>query len=114
MESERLLICRLFRCGDRLVKGATRPHMRLQKIPSYKFLSLAYQLASRLGAAGSDAGLQAPLQQLLVRLGREHPHHVLLCLLSLQSPGQEAAQGDKASAAAAVLSVRFGVHWGRS
>ncbi|KAK9828160.1 hypothetical protein WJX74_001187 [Apatococcus lobatus] len=57
--------------------------------PSYKFLPLVYQLASRLTTI-SPAGIQedsfqAALQDQLVRLGCQHPYHTLYHLFALKN-----------------------------
>jgi hypothetical protein len=61
----------------------------LREVPSHKFLPLVYQVASRLSAARAgplvESGFQANLAALLVRLGREHPHHSLYQVFSLKN-----------------------------
>jgi len=60
-------------------------------VASYKFVPLAYQIFSRLGADEADphtpTGFQTVLKQLMVRMCREHPHHVLPQLFALAHGG---------------------------
>lgn len=74
-----------------------------QQVPSFKFLPLVYQVASRMSAARTgplvDSGFQANLTSLLVRLGSEHPHHTLYQVFSLKN-GNRGRDGKVASARA--------------
>ncbi|KAL4452130.1 hypothetical protein ABPG75_007792 [Micractinium tetrahymenae] len=74
-----------------------------RSVPSFKFLPLVYQVASRMSAARSgplvESGFQANLTALLVRLGSEHPHHTLYQVFSLKN-GNRGKDGKVASARA--------------
>ncbi|KAK9825683.1 hypothetical protein WJX81_003257 [Elliptochloris bilobata] len=75
----------------------------LAAVPSWKFLPLAYQMASRMSATQSgalyDSGFQATLAELLVRMATEHPHHALYQLFALRAGGR--GRGEAAGAAPA-------------
>ncbi|KAL3152004.1 hypothetical protein ABBQ32_001124 [Trebouxia sp. C0010 RCD-2024] len=72
-----------------------------REVPSYKLLSLVYQIASRMSAAKSgpyyESGFQATLQSLLERLAVEHPHHSLYQLFALKN-GNRGKDGKAAQA----------------
>jgi ataxia telangiectasia mutated family protein len=72
---------------DRDVVDRVVPILRLA--PSRKFLPLMYQVASRLSAAAAGpaaaSGFQASVFELVVRLGREHPHHSLPQVFALRN-----------------------------
>ena len=63
-------------------------------VPSYKFVPLMYQIASRLGTGHED--FQKILQMLLGKLVDEHPHHSLTQLFALANGNK--VDGDKGSA----------------
>ncbi|KAK9806879.1 hypothetical protein WJX72_005975 [[Myrmecia] bisecta] len=63
--------------------------LSFQQIPSYKFLPLVYQIASRMSAAKTgqlvESGFQGTVAALLERLAREHPYHTLYQLYALKN-----------------------------
>ena len=67
-----------------------------QRVPSYKFLPLSYQMASRITTLEDNnnnnnnnhypgAEYQNVLVYLLTRLGKDHPHHTLLNIFALKN-----------------------------
>lgn len=79
--------------ADPDIHGCMRDSV-VRRVPSYKFLPLLYQLTSRFvstggAAAGShtdpttNAAGAAALEELVVRLGADHPHHCVPQLLAL-------------------------------
>lgn len=72
---------------DGKVVGIVREIFKLT--PSYKFLDLIYQIASRLSASSNGplvaSGFQATLQEMLIRIGSEHPYHSLLQIFALKN-----------------------------
>jgi len=77
--------------NEEIIKLTTR-----RTIPSYIFLDLSHQIVSRLGTS-SDVGnkFSQVLEELVMRMMRDHPHHVLYQLHAL-------SRGNRAS--------RYGVH----
>ncbi|MEW5311589.1 MAG: hypothetical protein WDW38_003292 [Sanguina aurantia] len=73
---------------------ASEQKTNTSQVPSFKFVPLVYQIASRLG--GTDTGFQEVLQSALLRLAREHPFHTLYQLFALTHPGpsKAPAKGD--------------------
>ncbi|KAM8905494.1 serine-protein kinase ATM [Spinachia spinachia] len=66
----------------------------VERIPSYKFLPLMYQLAARMGtkmATGvtEDTGFHDVLCNLICRASREHPHHTLFIILALVNANKD-------------------------
>ncbi|KAL6116348.1 atm [Pungitius sinensis] len=66
----------------------------VERIPSYKFLPLMYQLAARMGtkmATGvtEDTGFHDVLSSLICRASREHPHHTLFIILALVNANKD-------------------------
>nr|XP_040032849.1 serine-protein kinase ATM [Gasterosteus aculeatus aculeatus] len=66
----------------------------VERIPSYKFLPLMYQLAARMGtkmATGvtEDTGFHDVLRKLICRASREHPHHTLFIILALVNANKD-------------------------
>lgn len=61
----------------------------VMNVASYKFVDLIYQIASRLSSASTGplvaSGFQATLQDMLVRIGSEHPFHSLLQIFALKN-----------------------------
>lgn len=57
------------------------PHLNL--IPSHKFLSLGPQLAARLYRPKTPTPFNSMLNRLILRLGQEHPFHVLYQIITL-------------------------------
>lgn len=78
---------------------------RVQAVPSYKLLPLGYQMVSRL--KDEPATFQKVLKKILVRLAVDHPHHMLLHVLSLT---HAAPSSTRHLAAAALLDVRTHPH----
>lgn len=77
--------------NEEIIKLTTR-----RTIPSYIFLDLSHQIVSRLGTTSDgDNKFGAVLEALVMRLMRDHPHHVLHQLHAL-------SRGNRAS--------RYGVH----
>lgn len=64
-----------------------------KRVPSYKFLPLMYQMASRLSAAATgslvSSGFQASLKELLLRLAVDHPYHSLYHLYALANGNRD-------------------------
>uniref|UniRef100_A0A8C5IPZ9 non-specific serine/threonine protein kinase n=1 Tax=Junco hyemalis TaxID=40217 RepID=A0A8C5IPZ9_JUNHY len=61
-----------------------------QKIPSYKFLPLMYQLAARMGTKMMDGlGFHEVLNNLLSRISLDHPHHTLFIILALANANKD-------------------------
>ena len=81
-------------------KGIKREAVALQAVPSYKLLPLGYQMVSRL--AEEQSTFQAVLRKVLARLAIEHPHHMLLHILSLT----HLSGSGRDSVAASLLDVR--------
>ncbi|KAM9318497.1 serine-protein kinase ATM [Pholidichthys leucotaenia] len=66
----------------------------VEKIPSYKFLPLMYQLAARMGtkmATGitEDTGFHNVLIDLICRASLEHPHHTLFIIFALVNANKD-------------------------
>ncbi|TSP46813.1 Serine-protein kinase ATM [Bagarius yarrelli] len=67
----------------------------VEKIPSYKFLPLMYQLAARMGTRVSnpvtseDAGFHNVLNELIFRSSMDHPHHTLFIILALVNANKD-------------------------
>uniref|UniRef100_A0A8C3EGG5 non-specific serine/threonine protein kinase n=1 Tax=Corvus moneduloides TaxID=1196302 RepID=A0A8C3EGG5_CORMO len=61
-----------------------------QKIPSYKFLPLMYQLAARMGTKMMGGlGFHKVLNNLMARISLDHPHHTLFIILALANAGKD-------------------------
>uniref|UniRef100_A0A8C3N4A1 non-specific serine/threonine protein kinase n=1 Tax=Geospiza parvula TaxID=87175 RepID=A0A8C3N4A1_GEOPR len=61
-----------------------------QKIPSYKFLPLMYQLAARMGTKMMGGlGFHEVLNNLLSRISLDHPHHTLFIILALANANKD-------------------------
>ncbi|XP_034265463.1 LOW QUALITY PROTEIN: serine-protein kinase ATM [Pantherophis guttatus] len=58
-----------------------------QKIPSYKFLPLMYQLAARMGTRMND--FHEILNNLIARISLDHPHHTLFIILALANANKD-------------------------
>ncbi|KAG6810767.1 hypothetical protein H0H92_010424 [Tricholoma furcatifolium] len=70
----------------------------LQRVPSRKFVFLSHQLSARISAVaeGSPATTaQASLQDLVLRMCREHPFHILYQVYCLQPPDPPPASGGR-------------------
>ncbi|XP_047662626.1 serine-protein kinase ATM isoform X3 [Tachysurus fulvidraco] len=67
----------------------------VEKIPSYKFLPLMYQLAARMGTKVSslvfpeDVGFHNVLNKLICRSSMDHPHHTLFIILALVNANKD-------------------------
>ncbi|KAM6933084.1 serine-protein kinase ATM [Xenentodon cancila] len=66
----------------------------VQKIPSYKFLPLMYQLAARMGTkmatgVSEDTGFHNVLDELICRACLEHPHHTLFIIFALVNANKD-------------------------
>lgn len=66
----------------------------VQRIPSYKFLPLMYQLAARMGtkmqtANNEDTGFHHVLNELISRTTLEHPHHTLFIIFALVNANKD-------------------------
>jgi ataxia telangiectasia mutated family protein len=72
----------------------------IDRIPSRKFVFLAHQLSARLAkpAIDSVSGSQETLQNLILRMCREHPFHSLYQVYCLRPP-PEATSGSRRSSA---------------
>uniref|UniRef100_A0A8D2P350 non-specific serine/threonine protein kinase n=1 Tax=Zosterops lateralis melanops TaxID=1220523 RepID=A0A8D2P350_ZOSLA len=61
-----------------------------QKIPSYKFLPLMYQLAARMGTKMMGGlGFHEILNNLMSRISLDHPHHTLFIILALANANKD-------------------------
>nr|XP_056714051.1 serine-protein kinase ATM [Euleptes europaea] len=61
-----------------------------EKIPSYKFLPLMYQLAARMGTKMMGGlGFHHILNNLLARISLDHPHHTLFIILALANANKD-------------------------
>ncbi|KAM9452589.1 serine-protein kinase ATM isoform 3-T3 [Salvelinus alpinus] len=66
----------------------------VNRIPSYKFLPLMYQLAARMGTKMSatvaeDVGFHGVLNELICLSCLEHPHHTLFIILALVNANKD-------------------------
>ncbi|KAK3513535.1 hypothetical protein QTP70_016470, partial [Hemibagrus guttatus] len=67
----------------------------VEKIPSYKFLPLMYQLAARMGTkvsnpvSSEDVGFHNVLNELICRSSMDHPHHTLFIILALVNANKD-------------------------
>uniref|UniRef100_A0A8C7SVX0 non-specific serine/threonine protein kinase n=1 Tax=Oncorhynchus mykiss TaxID=8022 RepID=A0A8C7SVX0_ONCMY len=66
----------------------------VNRIPSYKFLPLMYQLAARMGTKMSatvaeDVGFYGVLNELICLSCLEHPHHTLFIILALVNANKD-------------------------
>ena len=62
---------------NELIKGG------LGRVPSYKFLPLAYQIVSRISGSESQPLFARVLRSLICKIAGDHPHHILWHLLAL-------------------------------
>ncbi|XP_053871494.1 serine-protein kinase ATM isoform X1 [Malaclemys terrapin pileata] len=61
-----------------------------EKIPSYKFLPLMYQLAARMGTKIMGClGFHKVLNNLISRISLDHPHHTLFIVLALANANKD-------------------------
>ncbi|KAM4796105.1 serine-protein kinase ATM [Rhinophrynus dorsalis] len=61
-----------------------------QKIPSYKFLPLMYQLAARMGTKKMGSlGFHEVLNNLISRISLDHPYHTLFIILALANANKD-------------------------
>ncbi|XP_042694753.1 serine-protein kinase ATM isoform X1 [Centrocercus urophasianus] len=61
-----------------------------EKIPSYKFLPLMYQLAARMGTKMMGGlGFHEVLNNLMSRISLDHPHHTLFIILALANANKD-------------------------
>ncbi|NXW63760.1 ATM kinase, partial [Eurystomus gularis] len=61
-----------------------------EKIPSYKFLPLMYQLAARMGTKMlSGLGFHGVLNNLMARISLDHPHHSLFIIFALVNANKD-------------------------
>ncbi|XP_066845922.1 serine-protein kinase ATM isoform X1 [Anser cygnoides] len=61
-----------------------------EKIPSYKFLPLMYQLAARMGTKMMGGlGFHEVLNNLMSRISLDHPHHSLFIILALANANKD-------------------------
>uniref|UniRef100_A0A8D0HJB5 FAT domain-containing protein n=1 Tax=Sphenodon punctatus TaxID=8508 RepID=A0A8D0HJB5_SPHPU len=60
-----------------------------EKIPSFKFLPLMYQLAARMGTKMGGVGFHQVLSNLITRISLDHPHHTLFIILALANANQD-------------------------
>ncbi|XP_074841015.1 serine-protein kinase ATM isoform X2 [Carettochelys insculpta] len=61
-----------------------------EKIPSYKFLPLMYQLAARMGTKIMGCpGFHEVLNNLISRISLDHPHHTLFIILALANANKD-------------------------
>lgn len=71
---------------------------RIEKVPSYKFIFLLYQLSARLTTV--DDAFQSNLKLLLMRCLEEHPHHTFIQIWALQrTPGSKTDTSQRDNAA---------------
>ncbi|XP_009997696.1 PREDICTED: serine-protein kinase ATM [Chaetura pelagica] len=61
-----------------------------EKIPSYKFLPLMYQLAARMGTKMMGGlGFHQVLNNLMSRISLDHPHHTLFIIFALANANKD-------------------------
>ncbi|XP_053564522.1 serine-protein kinase ATM [Bombina bombina] len=61
-----------------------------QKIPSFKFLPLMYQLAARMGTKKTGGiGFHEVLNNLISRISIDHPYHTLFIILALANANKD-------------------------
>ncbi|KAL9647024.1 hypothetical protein ABK040_013876 [Willaertia magna] len=66
-------------------------------IPSYKFLPLMYQIASRMGYYNDDANnFNRVLMFLLMQIARQHPHHSIYQIMQIRN-GEQVTKDRKKS-----------------
>eukprot|EP00958_Prasinococcus_capsulatus_P000238 scaffold18_cov401-Prasinococcus_capsulatus_cf.AAC.18 len=58
------------------------------EVPSFKFLPLFYQIASRMGDSVEASAFYKALKEIVLRVCVEHPHHSLYHLLSISNGGR--------------------------
>lgn len=58
---------------------------QLKQIPSYKFLPLINQIASRIASSDQHTAFQNSLRRLLIRMCGEHPFHTVVKLIALKN-----------------------------
>ncbi|NXH12272.1 ATM kinase, partial [Bucco capensis] len=75
--------CAVDRVNEMMKKNA-------EKIPSYKFLPLMYQLAARMGTKMlGGLGFHGVLNNLISRISLDHPHHTLFIILALANANKD-------------------------
>ncbi|KAL9227455.1 hypothetical protein vseg_003141 [Gypsophila vaccaria] len=60
----------------------------IKEVPSYKFIPLVYQIASRMGTSKENQGpntFQSALASLVKKMAIDHPYHTILQLLALSN-----------------------------
>ncbi|XP_029458325.1 serine-protein kinase ATM [Rhinatrema bivittatum] len=73
----------VFEVNDMMKQGA-------QKIPSYKFLPLMYQLAARMGTKKTEElKFHEVLNDLITRISMDHPYHTLFIILALANANKD-------------------------
>lgn len=75
-------------------------HLVAESIPSYKFVPLSYQIISRIGSEPNGIGTKSQeftfervLNELVMKLAEQHPHHVLIHLIALRNSADVEGRG---------------------
>ncbi|KAJ8257146.1 hypothetical protein COCON_G00192980 [Conger conger] len=90
----------VFRLASLWLGNAENPDLNravkeaVQRIPSYKFLPLMYQLAARMGTkvprgSSEDLGFHDVLIELIRQTSLDHPHHTLFIILALVNANKD-------------------------
>ena len=67
---------------------------KIERIPSFRFVSLAYQLFARIGSSPSGgSSFQRTLHALVVKMSSQHPYHTIATLIAM-SNGKDIGEGE--------------------
>ncbi|XP_041054809.1 serine-protein kinase ATM isoform X1 [Carcharodon carcharias] len=87
---------RIFRLCSLWLENSSVPEVNnnmkkgVEKIPSYKFLPLMYQLAARMGTKmPGGQKFHEVLNKLIERTSLDHPHHTLFIILALSNANKD-------------------------
>uniref|UniRef100_UPI00398E438B serine-protein kinase ATM n=1 Tax=Pristiophorus japonicus TaxID=55135 RepID=UPI00398E438B len=87
---------RIFRLCSLWLENSSVPEVNnkmkkgVEKIPSYKFLPLMYQLAARMGTKmPGGQRFHEVLNKLIERTSLDHPHHTLFIILALSNANKD-------------------------
>jgi serine-protein kinase ATM len=67
----------------------------VQRVPSYKFLPLTYQIMSRVGSG--TVSFRSALGALIVKMCTEHPYHSLMQLFAMANSSKKCISSDTAA-----------------
>jgi serine-protein kinase ATM len=67
----------------------------IQRVPSYKFLPLTYQIMSRVGSG--TVSFRSALAALIVKMCTEHPYHSLMQLFAMANSSKKSISSDTAA-----------------